>query len=103
MAYKNDSAVSIFMHENGRTEVLADRMIVKRYGDTLRTAPDMYACLNTCTVYDCTGGCLKTANCNCSCVGNCVENNLGVTLDMSFGQLIRQRILLNNGHYIPEN
>jgi len=102
VGYQNDSVITMFMSKD--SVLYVDRMLAHYRADTLWTTPDgmKEACGNTCTVYDCTGGCLKTANCDCSCVGYCVGTSLGVTMGIPAGELTRRRILSFNGNEIPE-
>lgn len=90
---------------NGDT-IFTDYMIGRVDHDTIYTKPAMYTCGVTCKNYnECTGGgCYKTSSCRCSCTGSggCTEQWIGVFGEAPIGRVLRERILISNGHYIPE-
>jgi len=107
VSLQNDSVLNIVIQDMVNNMILMDRMIVKTFGDTIKTTPDpvIANCLNTCRADDCVGGCYKKADCGCACSisGGCSDKWLAITLNMTFGALTRYRILTYYGRSIPEN
>lgn len=86
--------------------LFTDFIIGRLDHDTIYTQPAMYTCSNTCKNYnECYGGgCYKDMACKCKCDGDggCTSINLAVYGNVHIGVVLRERILISNGHYIPE-
>lgn len=99
-----DSLIQLIYEYTG--VIYADYMSGRRSNDTIYTQPAMYNCSVTCKNYnECTaGGCYKTSSCGCACngSGSCTQVNMAIFVDPP-GKVVRERILISHGHYIPEN
>lgn len=101
----DDSVVQIMFSHNDT--LYTDIIIGYRDHDTVYTHPAMYACGVTCKNYnECVGGsCYKTTDCKCRCTGDggCTDIWLSVFGEAPIGEVLRERILISIGHYIPRD
>ena len=72
--------------------------------DTIYTQA-FYSCGVTCkNLNECYGGfCFTGSDCKCYCsgTGGCSSVNLGIFSDATIGEVIRKRVLISKGHFIP--
>lgn len=99
---KFDSVVQIGFTDG--VSLFTDCLIGYNDHDTIYTTA-LYACSVTCKNYnEClTGYCYKGTDCKCYCSGDggCSSIYLAIFGEAPIGGVIRNRILISNGHEIP--
>jgi len=100
---QQDSLVEIVFHDGQYS--YTSLLIGRNSNDTIYTQA-MYACGVSCkNLNECVGGfCYTGSDCKCYCTGTggCSEIWLSVFGEAPIGVVVRERILISNNHYIPE-